>query len=246
MSTSDASHTRPRNRAGPYAGMMIAPCTGPPPAGPSLSAASITAGSARSKQATRICVSSPRGASCACTAATSSSRDTPSSTIAPTSVCRRATASASSSWSPQATSTDRPLPSTVRMVGRDTNSERDSLRTHMPCVTSKSCPLNAADSSLPRNTQVFATSVGVGKVRPAAGSCPARLSDINPVKFVAVVPGASPRIVSIVANTAWIRSERMGPGYSVFTRMPRSPSSNDSWRDSAFSAAFGTTYGDRA
>ena len=71
----------------------------------------------------------------------------------------------------------------------------------MPCVTSKSWPLNAADSSDAKNTQVFATSFGVGNVRPAAGSSPARLSDISPVKLFAVVPDSSPRIASIAANT---------------------------------------------
>jgi hypothetical protein len=45
-------------------------------------------------------------------------------------------------------------------------------RTFMPCVTSKSWPLKAADSSLPKNTQVWAMSAGTGS--PSAAGSPSK------------------------------------------------------------------------
>ena len=85
-------------------------------------------------------------------------------TCAPQPACARAMASASATWSPAATSTVEPVPSTVRSSGREAQVERDSCGTCMPLVTSKPCALKARDSSLPRKTIELATSSMVGKV----------------------------------------------------------------------------------
>jgi hypothetical protein len=81
----------------------------------------------------------------------------------------------------------------------------------------------------------------VGK--PGRGSPPsrARWSAIVPRKSRAVAPSPAPRRRSIAANTVRIRSLSIGPGKTVFTRTPAVPSCWASWRDSALSAAFGTT-----
>ena len=112
----------------------------------------------------------------------------------------------------------------------------------MPCVTSKSWPLNAADSSLPRKTHVIAMSRGVGKVLARGAPSTERSKLIRSKNWRAVVPAASPRIVSIAAKTVRMRSLAIGPGKTRLTRMPRGPSSRESSRDRAFKAALGTVY----
>ena len=134
-----------------------------------------------------------------------------------------------------------PVPSTVRSSGRDTQVERDSCQTCMPLVTSKPCVLNARDSSLPRKTIVFATSSTVGKVRIGGAPPSERASAMVLRKSVAVVPEAALRSLSIAPNTVRMRSLAIGPGYTIFTRMPRLPTCSASWRENAFIAAFGTT-----
>jgi hypothetical protein len=129
----------------------------------------------------------------------------------------------------------------VRSVGRFIQVLRLSSGTFMPCVTSNSCALKAADSSLPRNTQVAAMSAGTGKSRCGAPPSKGRASVIRPKNSLAVAPASAPFSLSIVANTLRMRSLRIGPGKIMFTRTPRSPSSSATFFDSAFSAAFGTT-----
>ena len=133
------------------------------------------------------------------------------------------------------------MASTVRIVGRLTQVLRLSLGTCMPWVTSKSWPLKAIDSSLPRNTQVWAMSAGTGKSLVGGWPSKARFSVIMSKNSCAVLPASAPLSWSIVANTLRMRSLRIGPGKIMFTRMPRSPSSSDTLFDSALSAALGTT-----
>lgn len=124
------------------------------------------------------------------------------------------------------------------------NVEWSSFLTIIPCVTSSSTPFSPPASSLPRNRQALAISIGVGKVsargRGSSASI-ARFSVILLRKNAAVSPSRLPCSLSMAAKTVRMRSLSIGPGKMLLTRMPRWPSSLASCREKALRAAFGMT-----
>jgi hypothetical protein len=78
--------------------------------------------------------------------------------------------------------------------------------------------------------------------RATSSSAGLRESVMRSMKSRAVVPLDTRRSESMAANTVRMRGDSMGPGNTVFTRMPRGPSCAASRREKVLSAALGTTY----